>query len=85
MAVDWGDSRGPRYLAYLARAYADLVQFDPAWRCIDEAMTSTETSKQTLFEAEVHRTAGELALMSAEHDATKAEYHFKRSLAVARQ
>ena len=36
-------------------------------------------------EAEVHRTAGELALMSAEHDATKAEDHFKRSLAVARQ
>jgi hypothetical protein len=29
----------PLYLSYLARAQAELGQFDDAWRCIDEAMT----------------------------------------------
>jgi len=28
------------YLPYLARAYAELGQFDDAWRCIGEAMTA---------------------------------------------
>ena len=54
----------PLYLSYLARAYAELGQFDDAWRCIGEAMTAVETTKETWFEAEVHRTAGEIALVS---------------------
>ncbi len=29
----------PSWLSYLARAHAELGQFDDAWRCIDEAMT----------------------------------------------
>ena len=36
----------PLYLSYLARAYADLGQFDDAWRCIGEAMTAVETTKE---------------------------------------
>ena len=28
----------PKGLSYLAKAYADLGQFDDAWRCIDEAI-----------------------------------------------
>ena len=43
----------PLYLSYLARAYAELGQFDDAWRCIGEAMTAMETTKETWFEAEV--------------------------------
>ena len=54
----------PFMLSYLASANAKLGQFDDAWRCIGETMTVVETTKQRLFEAEVHRTAGEIALKS---------------------
>ena len=56
----------PLYLSYLARAYAELGQFDDAWRCIDEAMAAMETTKERWCEAEVHRMAGEIALKLAE-------------------
>jgi predicted ATPase len=74
----------PLYLSYLARAYAELGQFDDAWRSIGEAMTAVETTKETLFEAEVHRLAGEVALKSPVPDAVKAGAYFERALAVAR-
>jgi predicted ATPase len=41
--------------------------------------------KETWYEAEVNRVAGEVALMSPERDAAKAEAYFERALAVARQ
>ncbi len=72
-------------LPQLARAYAELDQFNDAWRCIGEAMTAVETTKQKLSEAEVYRTAGEIALMSPEPDAAKAEAHFERALGIARK
>ena len=75
----------PLYFSCLARAYADLGEFDDAWRCIGEAMTAMETTKETWFEADVHRVAGEVALMSPPPDAAKAEEYFERALAVARQ
>ena len=68
----------------LARAYAELGQFDEAWSYIGEAMTAVETTKEKWYEAEVHRIAGEIALMSPEPDAAKAEAYFERALAVAR-
>jgi predicted ATPase len=37
-----------------------------------------------MFEADIYRTAGEIALKSPEADAAKAEVHFGRALAVAR-
>ena len=74
----------PSHLSYLAKAYADLCQFDDAWRCIDEAMTAVETTKERWWEAEVNRIAGEIALKSPEPDAAKAEAYFERALAVAR-
>jgi predicted ATPase len=75
----------PFYLICLARAYAELDQFDDAWRCIGEAMTTIETTGERWCEAEIHRIAGEIALMSREPDVTKAEAYFERALAVARQ
>jgi len=69
----------------LARAYAKRSQLDEAWRCIGEAMTTIETCKERLYEAEVNRAAGEIALMSLEPDAAKAKAYFERALAVARQ
>ena len=75
----------PYSLSYLARAHAELDQFDDAWRCIDEAMTTIKTTKERLHEAEVHRMAGEIALKSPQPDAAKAQAYFERALAVARQ
>ena len=70
----------------MTRAYAELGQFDDAWRCIDEAMTAMETTKEKWSEeAEVHRTAGKIALKLPEPDAVKAEAYFERALTVARQ
>jgi predicted ATPase len=43
-----------------------------------------ETAEEKLWEAEIHRTAGEIALLSPEPDAAKAEAYFERALGVAR-
>ena len=74
----------PFFLPHLARAHAELGQFEAAWHCIGEAMTAAETTKETWCEAEIHRTAGEIALMSPEPDAAKAQAHFERAIAIAR-
>jgi DNA-binding winged helix-turn-helix (wHTH) protein/predicted ATPase len=74
----------PSYLSYLARAYAELGRFEEACRCIDEAMAIIGTSKETWFESEINRVAGEMALRSSHRDPEKAEACFKRALTVAR-
>ena len=75
----------PVGLSHLAKAYADLDQFDDAWRYIDEARAVIEETKETWCEADVNRIAGEIALKSPEPDAAKAEAYFERALAVARE
>jgi predicted ATPase len=75
----------PLYLPHLARAHAELGQFEEAWRCIGEAMTAAQTTKEKWCEAEIHRTAGEIALMSHAPDAAKAQAHFERAIAIARE
>src|SRR5262245_55101869 len=50
----------PLYITNLARAYAELDQFDDAWRCIGEAMTAIEATGERWCEAEVNRIAGEI-------------------------
>jgi len=74
----------PSQLSDLARAYAELGKFDDARRCIGEAMTAVETTKERWCEAEVNRIAGEIALKSPEPGVGKAEAYFERALAVAR-
>ena len=75
----------PIRLAYLAMAHAELGNFDDAWHFVGEAMRAIETTKETWYEAEVHRTAGEIALLSRDLYAGKAEVYFERALSVARQ
>jgi predicted ATPase len=75
----------PWHLSYLAMAYAELGQFDDAWRCIGEATAGVETTKEKWCEADIYRTAGKISLMMPEPDAAKAEAHFERALAIARQ
>ncbi len=74
----------PLWLSYLARANAEIGQFDAATRYIGETMTAVEVAKESWCEAEVHRLAGEIALLSPERDAAKAEAYFERALGVAR-
>ena len=76
---------GTVHLSRLARAFAELGKFDDAWRCIGEAKTAVETTKEKWWEAEVHRIAGEIALLSGEPDRPGAEDYFERALLVARQ
>jgi class 3 adenylate cyclase/predicted ATPase len=74
----------PTYLSYLAEAYAKVGQFNEAWRCMEKSMSLMETNKETWSAAEVHRVAGEIALMSPTPHAARAEGNFERALAVAR-
>jgi predicted ATPase len=66
-------------------AYAELGQFDDASRSIDESIATIKATKESWFEAEANRIAGEIALKSPEPDTPKAEEYFKRALDVARQ
>jgi predicted ATPase len=66
-------------------SYAEIGEFDKAWRVIDETMTAMETTKEKWCEAEVNRIAGEVARQSSEGDVGKAEGYFERALTVARQ
>jgi predicted ATPase len=74
----------PLFQSHLASAYAELGQLDDALRCIGEAMTTVETTRERWYEADVHRIAGEIALKSPKADAAKAETYFERALAVSR-
>jgi predicted ATPase len=48
-------------------------------------MAAVEKTGERLGEAEVHRVAGEIALLSQEPDTAKAEVYFERALAVSRK
>ena len=74
----------PLYLSFLAKAYADLGQFDDARSCTGEAITLTETTGERWCESEIHRTAGEIELLSPERDAAKAQACFEHALEIAR-
>src|SRR5262249_23059939 len=73
------------WLAHLSFAYAELGKLNDAWRCISEAITAAETTKERWYEAEINRIAGEVALKSPEPNASKAQEYFEHALAVARQ
>jgi class 3 adenylate cyclase/predicted ATPase len=73
------------WLSQLASAHAQLGQFDDAKRRMDEAMTAIEATEERWFEAEANRLAGQIALLSREPDAAKAEAYFERALSVAQK
>jgi predicted ATPase len=75
----------PLYLPLLARAYAELGQFENAWRSIGEALTAVEKTKERTSEADIYCIAGKTELLSPEPDATKAQAYFERALSIARQ
>ena len=69
----------------LAKAYAEVGNFDDAWRCNGDATTMMNSNKERWWEADIHRVAGEITLLSPNSDPAKAEAYFERALAVARQ
>jgi class 3 adenylate cyclase/predicted ATPase len=75
----------PTYLLFLAAAHAELGHFSEAQSSIGDAFTAIKATKETWFEAEAHRVAGEIEVESADSKSEKAEVHFERALAVARQ
>jgi class 3 adenylate cyclase/predicted ATPase len=74
----------PFLLSSLAAAHAELGNLKEAWRCIDEAMTRIEKTRDAWFHAEVNRVAGEIALKSPEANVAKAQVYFEQALAIAR-
>jgi predicted ATPase len=75
----------PFVLSHLARAYAELGELRGASHLIDQAMTATAKTKEKWSEAEIHRAAGDIALMSPKTNAAEAEAHFEHALAAARK
>jgi predicted ATPase len=75
----------PMYLSFLGSAYAELGELDDAWGCFHEALTAIDKTKETIWEAEVNRLAGKLALLAPENNTKKAEAYFQRALSVSRQ
>jgi predicted ATPase len=75
----------PWYVAHMARAHAELGQLDEARRQMAEALTSMEKTGETWCKSDIQRIAGEIALLAPEPDISKAEMHFDRALAIARE
>jgi class 3 adenylate cyclase/predicted ATPase len=74
----------PIFWSRLSRAYAELGQFDDAWRCIGETMAAVETTKERWYEAEIHRVTGEIALKLPQLGSSQAETYFEHALTLAR-
>jgi predicted ATPase len=72
------------HLLHLSRACAEIGRLNDAWHYIDEAMRTAETTKEKVWEAEIHRIARELRLTSPEQNLAKAEAYFECALVVAR-
>jgi class 3 adenylate cyclase/predicted ATPase len=75
----------PFYLSCLAHAHAELGRFEEAWNFVNKAMAAVATTKEKWWEAEIVRVVGEIALISPEPHAAKAEAYFERALTVARE
>ena len=75
----------PVWLSLLARAYATSVSSMMLGATLARRMTWIKTRKETWWEAEVNRVAGEIALLSPNHDAAKARTYFERALTIAHQ
>jgi predicted ATPase len=75
----------PLHLSLLARAKAELGQFEDAWRHMEEAMMAIKTSNERWFEAEANRIAGEITLLSPEPNTAKAQTYFQRALQISRR
>ena len=63
----------------------DLGQFDDARRSVGEAITAAEATGERWFDAEAHRIAGLIELLSPQHDQGRAQAYFQGALDIARR
>jgi predicted ATPase len=73
------------YLALLAEAVSVHGQLDEARRLVDEALEVVGRTSEGLYEAELHRLRGELALRADNRAVTEAGDSFRQALTVARR
>ena len=85
MRSTWNTMWMPLFLSHLAKAKAEIGQFDDASTIIDEATAVVKTTKESWYEAEINRVAGEITLLGTEPDAAKAETCFASALEIARK
>jgi len=71
------------YLSYLALAQAGVGEFESARISISQAIEFLAKSNERWGEVEVHRAAGEIALLAPAPDRSAAESHFSRAVEVA--
>jgi class 3 adenylate cyclase/predicted ATPase len=74
----------PLYLSSLATIGARIGHRREAMRLIGEATAVVGSGEEGWMSAELHRRAGEIALLEPDPDRAKAQTHFERALAVAR-
>ena len=84
-AVNWSNIMDADVLSYLAIAHADLGQFDDAWRCIGEAISSDRNhqGKMVRGRSQSHRRRNRAEVAGA--GCGESRSYFERALAVARQ
>jgi predicted ATPase len=75
----------PFSLNALAHAYASTGQLEQGCVVISQTLDTVERTNERLFEAEIHRTAGEIALNLPKPKVAKAQAYFERSLEIARE
>ena len=74
----------PLYLSSLATIEARIGHRREAMRLTGEATAVVESGEEGWMSAELHRLAGEIALLEPNPDRAKAQTHFESALAVAR-
>ena len=72
------------FKSVLAKAEAQMGDFVGALGTLETAYAQSERTGQCWFDAEAHRTAGEIVLLSPERNLGKAQAHFERALEIAR-
>jgi predicted ATPase len=72
------------FKSVLANAEAEQGDFEGALATLETAFATSERTGQRWFDAEAHRTAGEIVLSSPERNLGKAQAHFERALEISR-
>ncbi len=70
---------------WLARAHATCGRVAEAQNALSEALDAVSKTNERWHEAEIHRTAGELAVSLPHADPKMGESHFQQSLVITRR
>src|SRR5271166_3157109 len=80
MAVDQSENVCAVVASLPIESFCGVVGLlDLAWQSIEEALSVMQTTGERWAEADVHQTAGEIALIGPKPDVAKAEAYFERA------